>query len=761
MSLLDQKHNIRAVLDTVDRLRDHIAASGDTSIRLPSIAVVGDQSSGKSSVLEALSGVALPRGTGIVTRCPLVLRMVCVPAGQEEYAMLRAAPPAIGPPDAACNEKKVRLEEIDTAIAELTKTVAGNDRGISSRELKLVLYRQDVPDLTLVDLPGITRNPVGDQPVEIYEQVTALIEKYIAPSSTIVLNVMPADVDMSTSESLRMSRRVDRSGQRTVAVLTKSDRIEKTLAGDLDAMLAGHQGKGGVLGYVAVRCRTQTEIDRKVPMQEVRRLEAQLFASHPALRQLPAESKGVEALARLLASLQLRRVQATMPTLAHRIEEALDEATEQAAAFGRVYATESACRSALAGMLLKADAELRRRSLSMQRLGAPLNALLRRFDRNSRGITDTAEEASVGSDDEDAEIALYAKDDDESKRVAHKMALRYPENEATHKYMRRHINGTQRGGRVDLGADAVLESSLHRLVQTLLPALERLHADARVVAESAITDVIDRSFSREQFPRLHKKVRKVALQTVAELHTMCREQTELCINMARDDVFTLDPRYDTVFVTAQSAIASNESKVTSMRVDGRVVDMRVVSREFKKSPVVTSLQCKLVAYWAVARPRLVDEVARYMRHFLHVLLLRQLTLRLHQSFPDDGSTKLLPYFQQTPEIEARRRRVTARVDALRDAVTELQKLRDSPLFDFSGRDDEQENDLGARGVANSNFGAAALSWTKWAAQSTVRLFNNANTDGADAGNTDGHGHGDASHDSHDSSSTESMTSTGN
>ncbi|MES1909395.1 MAG: hypothetical protein MHM6MM_002141 [Cercozoa sp. M6MM] len=77
----------------------------------------------------------------------------------------------------------------------------------------------------------------------------------------------------------------------------------------------------------------------------------------------------------------------------------------------------------------------------------------------------------------------------------------------------------QRGGRVGLGTDAVLELMLNQLVEKLLPALERLHDDARTVVEKAISDVMDHAFPKKQLPHLHKKARRAALSTVARLHS--------------------------------------------------------------------------------------------------------------------------------------------------------------------------------------------------------------------------------------------------
>lgn len=92
----------------------------------------------------------------------------------------------------------------------------GTGEGVSDTPLELYVRRQSVPDLTMVDLPGITRNPVNDQPEDIYEQVSAMIKKYIEPQESIILNVLAATCDFSTCESIRMSKQVDKKGERNL-----------------------------------------------------------------------------------------------------------------------------------------------------------------------------------------------------------------------------------------------------------------------------------------------------------------------------------------------------------------------------------------------------------------------------------------------------------------------------------------------------------------------------------------------------------------
>ena len=143
--------DVRPLLDCVDRVRPYLAGE---NIELPAIVVVGDQSSGKSSVLESISGIALPRGTNIVTRCPLELQLR---RDTETYAVI-SRPAAVGlfggDPSKQVSERLNRLEDIGAAIERYTAEIAGANKGVSDRPISLRVHRPDAPDLTLIDLPG-------------------------------------------------------------------------------------------------------------------------------------------------------------------------------------------------------------------------------------------------------------------------------------------------------------------------------------------------------------------------------------------------------------------------------------------------------------------------------------------------------------------------------------------------------------------------------------------------------------------------------
>ncbi|KAL0693718.1 hypothetical protein Bca4012_060898 [Brassica carinata] len=292
---------IRPLLDTVDRLRNlNVMREG---IQLPTIVVVGDQSSGKSSVLESLAGISLPRGQGICTRVPLVMRL------QRSYS----TEPEIW---LEYGDKVVHTDEehIAQAICAATDVIAGSGKGVSDAPLTLHVKKAGVPDLTMVDLPGITRVPVNGQPENIYEQISAMIMKYITPQESIVLNVQSATVDFTTCESIRMSRQVDKTGQRTLAVVTKADMAPEGL---LQKVTADDVSIG--LGYVCVRNRIGEETYEEARMQE-----ELLFKTHPMLRLIDDDIVGIPVLAQKLMLIQATMIARCLPEIVRKINEKME-----------------------------------------------------------------------------------------------------------------------------------------------------------------------------------------------------------------------------------------------------------------------------------------------------------------------------------------------------------------------------------------------------------------------------------------------------
>uniref|UniRef100_A0A8C9QFS8 MX dynamin like GTPase 1 n=1 Tax=Spermophilus dauricus TaxID=99837 RepID=A0A8C9QFS8_SPEDA len=265
------EEKVRPCIDLIDSLR---ALGVERDLALPAIAVIGDQSSGKSSVLEALSGVALPRGSGIVTRCPLVLRMKKL--GQEDEWRGKVS----------YLDMELELSEASQVEEEINKAqnlIAGTGLGISDELISLEVSSPSVPDLTLIDLPGITRVAVGNQPTDIGRQIKRLIRKYIQKQETINLVVVPSNVDIATTEALSMAQEVDPDGDRTIGILTKPDLVDKGTEDtvvDVVRNLVCHLKKG----YMIVKCRGQQDIQSRLSLAEALQKEKAFFEDHPQFR---------------------------------------------------------------------------------------------------------------------------------------------------------------------------------------------------------------------------------------------------------------------------------------------------------------------------------------------------------------------------------------------------------------------------------------------------------------------------------------------
>ncbi|XP_040059231.2 interferon-induced GTP-binding protein Mx [Gasterosteus aculeatus] len=319
MNTLNQQYEekVRPCIDLIDSLR---SLGVEKDLALPAIAVIGDQSSGKSSVLEALSGVALPRGSGIVTRCPLELKMKRRREGEEWYGKISYQDYEEEIKDPADVEKLIREAQVK---------LAGIGVGISDDLISLEIASPDVPDLTLIDLPGITRVAVKGQAEDIGDQIKTLIQRFITKQETISLVVVPSNVDIATTEALQMAREVDSSGDRTLGILTKPDLVDKGAEeGVVDVVrnLVIHLKKG----YMIVRCRGQKEITDRVSLTEATEREKAFFHDHVHFKVLYDEGHAtVPKLAEKLTLELVHHIQKSLPQLEKQIEMKLTETQEK------------------------------------------------------------------------------------------------------------------------------------------------------------------------------------------------------------------------------------------------------------------------------------------------------------------------------------------------------------------------------------------------------------------------------------------------
>ncbi|KAE9597404.1 hypothetical protein Lal_00029878 [Lupinus albus] len=295
---------------------------------LPSVAVVGGQSSGKSSVLESIVGRDfLPRGSGIVTRRPLVLQLYKTEEGIQEHAEFLHLP----------KKRFTDFSLVRKEIEDETDKVTGKSNRISPVPIHLSIYSPHVVNLTLIDLPGLTKVAVDGQPESIVQEIEGMIFSYIEKPNCIILAITPANQDVATSDAIKVAREVDPAGERTFGVLTKLDLMDKG-TNALDVL----EGRSYRLRnpWVGIVNRSQADINRKVDMISARQREREFFASISDYAHI-ASRMGSEYLAKLLSKHLESVIRAQIPGIASLINRTIDDLEAELAHLGRPVAIDA------------------------------------------------------------------------------------------------------------------------------------------------------------------------------------------------------------------------------------------------------------------------------------------------------------------------------------------------------------------------------------------------------------------------------------
>ncbi|KAL0954066.1 hypothetical protein HGRIS_005217 [Hohenbuehelia grisea] len=316
------------LIKLVNKLQDTFSNLGG-ELDMPQLAVVGSQSAGKSSVLETIVGRDfLPRGQGIVTRRPLVLQLIHTPLPSEPSP--NAPPYTEWGQFLHVDKRFTDFNEIRKEIEQETFRVAGQNKGISKLPISLRIYSPNVLDLTLVDLPGLTKIPVGDQPSDIERQIRNLVLDYISKPNCVILSVSPANVDLANSESLKLARSVDPQGRRTIGVLTKLDLMDAG-TNALDVLT------GRVyplkLGFIGIVNRSQQDINSEKSMDDARDSEAEFFKNHSAYRNI-AHKNGTKYLAKTLNQVLMNHIRDKLPDMKARLNTLMGQAQQELNSFG-------------------------------------------------------------------------------------------------------------------------------------------------------------------------------------------------------------------------------------------------------------------------------------------------------------------------------------------------------------------------------------------------------------------------------------------
>ena len=307
------------LLDDIDKLRSQ---GVDQFVNLPQLIVCGDQSSGKSSVLEAISGIPFPIKDTAETRfaTEVILRR------SSDKVVTISIVPSI---DRSAEEQErlatlekplTNMGDISTIIHDAKAHMGVNDTstGFSADVLRIEVSGPDQPHLTIVDLPGLIHSGTKNQSDESVRIVQDTVKKYMENRRSIILAIVTAKNDHVNQIVLKMSREVDPQGRRTMGVITKPDTLpigSKSETGFLN--LAQNTEIPFRLGWHVLRNRRyETQSTTTLERDEVERD----FLAQGVWKDLPRDTVGIVTLRPRLSDILFAQIRAELPTLIEDIE---------------------------------------------------------------------------------------------------------------------------------------------------------------------------------------------------------------------------------------------------------------------------------------------------------------------------------------------------------------------------------------------------------------------------------------------------------
>ncbi|KJZ79522.1 hypothetical protein HIM_00991 [Hirsutella minnesotensis 3608] len=343
-----------ALLAKIDKLRELNVGS---LIPLPQLVVVGDQSSGKSSVLESLTGFSFPRDVGLCTRYAtqitccrdpvksITISIIPRPDADEELkAQLLGFKRQV---------KKMSNEDLATIFQEANTAMGirmsmgsahGGRSAFSQDILKIEVHGPDQSHLTVIDVPGIFRVPTPGLTTETdITLVENMVKSYMSNSRTIILAVMPCNVDIATQEILKLAEAADPEGTRTMGVLTKPDLATEVATRQAVLDLVAGKRSNLKLGYFVVKNRSADDMTSTL----AERAEAEnAFFMAPPWNTI-GDRCGITALKDRLRRLLMKISKEELPHVKAEIEERLARCRADLEAMGPARSDQSAQRQYL------------------------------------------------------------------------------------------------------------------------------------------------------------------------------------------------------------------------------------------------------------------------------------------------------------------------------------------------------------------------------------------------------------------------------
>ncbi|CAH1802127.1 unnamed protein product [Owenia fusiformis] len=581
---------VRPCIDAIDDLRQY---GLEKDVALPAVVVIGDQSVGKSSVLEAMSGVQLPRGTA-------------------------------------------------------QRVLAGDSRGVSNRLIRLQVEAHNVPDLTLIDLPGIVRFSEGNDTV--VQETRKLITSYISRPETIILVLIPCNVDIDTVEACNLAKQVDPNGDRTIGVLTRPDLIDHGV-GPIKEVLDILENKKMKLkkGFYVVKCRSQKRIEEGQSLEQALAEEVQFFRTNERFRVINPMQCGIKQLSSKLTHELYLIIKNCIPMLLEEINAKLMTANHEIKFLG--------------GIGLPIDAKER------------VRYLIQLLDE----YCDKLQRVSIGDyRHHKKKIRLFSKVRELTDKFATDIEERTPtDQDASFLDNIKTEIKAQRGNELPTFANTypVCERLINDYISVYKrPAMECLlsvNGEVEIILRGMAQDIF------RNFPVLESKVKEVTERLGNKAYKDCERNVYRQFDMEKI-VWTQDRIFkEEMFNGGKRDTWCSEPPTNSKKVEGKINKIEKVDRMRSIDDAELNSEAQKVAlgvqtYIHIASRRIMDMVPlNIMLHFLHTLSneIKKEVLAL-ATCPDDLDNLL----EEDQNVKEKRDTLKRKIERLEFAAAALAKI---------------------------------------------------------------------------------------
>lgn len=335
-------------------------------VALPQLAVCGDQSAGKSSVLEGITGIPFPRQEGLCTRFPTEIILCHSETSQQTTITASIRPHSSRTQEIQSTLTSYRrvlqnINELPSVIQEVSRhmqirgyTEDGSGLAFAPDALRIEITGPIGIHLSVVDLPGLIEVPDDNRDDDDVNAVINMVTAYLQSSRTIVLAVVQASNDVATQKIIRLARRYDPEGQRTVGIITKPDLINVGSESRI-ALTAKNQDTIKLkLGFFLVKNPSPTEIKEQITMISRSQRELQFFSAPEwTSQQLDMNRVGVDKLRQFLQVLLDSHIEKELPKVREEIKKSLTTTEAQLRSMGDARPTPIHVRSFMTSLSMK------------------------------------------------------------------------------------------------------------------------------------------------------------------------------------------------------------------------------------------------------------------------------------------------------------------------------------------------------------------------------------------------------------------------